>query len=66
MGQVTRGRFRGREIEKFMFQLKKQITIIQLLAPSGLGLLILRFHFWGSKTPKTCSEACDINKSCCY
>ena len=40
-----------------MFQLKKQITIIQLLAPLGLGLLILRFHFWGSKTPKTCSEA---------
>ena len=40
-----------------MFQLKKQITIIQLLAPSGLGLLILRFNFWGSKTPKTCSEA---------
>ena len=29
-----------------MFLSKKQITIIRLLAPSGLGLLILRFHFW--------------------
>ena len=61
------GSFGGRDPWKFMFPLRKQITTIQLLAPLGLGLFILNFHFsfWNYHLKTNCHI---LHRTCgqCY